>query len=1176
MLALLHSDRAVMRKALGGNEGAFRVLVDRYAGVVHGVAFARLKNAADAEDVAQETFIRFYQHLDQMAHRRHIGPWLVRVARNASSDLLRKRLRDSGRPLSAEVEKAHVPDPVREEMHRILWEQIEHLDADAREVLVLRYFMKKKAREIAALLEITPDAAAKRLQRARDELGRRLTDVLGDEIDEARADARRSNRIMVAVLATPAAWKASASGAAAAVTAAGVATGAGAAKLAATVAVIASLAILGYLGYELYSRPYEAQDITAASTFEVVENEAAPEAIKTAPANQAQTSDAAESAEAAAASMDGESAVPAVYAVIRGTVIFEDGQPAVGARVTLDNQEDLDQYERSTAAGVEDLEPVEPISYSAMTDAAGKYEIRDVYIATGNEKMPRYRLFGEKGGLYGEVPDLRLTHLQREMTCDFKLLPSGSLGGVVTDLQGKPIKSAFVATGEQQTPAGDRRSRYLWTGDDGLFLMEHLLPGSCRLYVSGPGHLPVTTGFLAVGTTNNVVRLDPGNFISGRVVNRDTGEPVPNINISGHTQGRDQVWLNGKTDSAGNFTVTGCLPGVYALGISPKRKTVLPVTLIEPSTVTIGNEPIRGLELKAAEGATVRGHVYDDETGGLVKGEASVIASGSNRAGSRFQKVLEDGTYELIGLPWEKLDISVICQNRPRYQGTLTINPDDSPLTHDIHLPRRRSFGGTVVDEAGNPVAGASVFAVCPGERFEVGDAVSDTAGCFKLFVTRKEVPSTLYFQAMHETAYSPPAGPYAFKSDAQDIVLRLSTAGRLEGEVVDRAGAPIGDAVVCAIPAETDKVFLYRSSGHIALEVNQGRSVNAMVKPDGSFSYSKLLPGRYTLHVYPFSSLPGSPVATAETTVQTGMTVRARLVVDMSGFGGVEGTVTLDGKPFAGQNIVVQPVSQKWVCPYYIQTDEGGQYAVRNILPGEVEVTLGTSYGSEKGLKQKQVAQINSGEVTRIVFDIAAGHAAAEGYVLCQGQPAVNVEVVFEPIASPGAGGPSARTDAQGYYKRVDLPEGAYRVVATLTDYTTWPETKISQAIDAEVTPDQTARIDFELVGGQLAGTIAGLKPGERALVGVFPPDTVLTEWSVEALEALGEKMVRSTTVDRDGPFSINGMQEGDYLVGAVTLPAEGNLDTQAMLEGRLAVSPVVRVVPGSTAEVDLVFENR
>ncbi|MCX5769837.1 MAG: carboxypeptidase regulatory-like domain-containing protein, partial [Candidatus Hydrogenedentes bacterium] len=873
-----------------------------------------------------------------------------------------------------------------------------------------------------------------------------------------------------------------------------------------------------------------------------------------------------------------------VYAVIRGTVIFEDGSPAAGARVTVDNQEDLDVYERMTAAGFEYFEPVEPIRYSARTDGAGKYEIQGVYIATGSKIMPRYRLYAEKGDLYGDAANLWLTQLRREMTCDLILSPFGSLGGVVTNLQGKPIKNAFVATREQQAPRGAHRSRAIWTNDDGTFLMDHLLPGTCRLYVGAPGHFELTTGFLAVGTMNNVIRLDSGNWISGRVVNRDTGEPVPNIHIDGYMDskpGQEIVkYIGGETDTAGNFTITGCEPGVFTLGIARRTKDGLPLTLVEPLSVTIGNEPVRGLELKAAAGATLRGRVIDDETGRTVEGDANVQCEGNSRAGGRSSKVDENGGYEMVGLPWGKLQIVVYCRvgstSSAPYEGSVVTDPAEPVKTHDIHLPRRKTFSGTVVDEAGDPVAGASVFAMGPGETFEVGDAVSDAAGKFRVAITRKDAPSTLYFQAMNEAAYSPPAGPYRLGSPAADIVLRMATSGRLEGEVVDRGGEPIGQAVVCAVPAQEGQLLLYRSSGHIALDVNEGRSVNALVESSGSFSFSKLAAGRYTLHVYPFASVAGLPLATADVTIQPGRTMRARLVVDTSAFGSIEGTVLLDGRPFAGQQIVVRPVSQKWVCHHFAYTDNDGHYIVRTIVPGEAEVTLDTRYGSDKSVSQKQIAQILSGEVTRIDFDIAAGHAAAEGYVLYEGRPAANVEVVFEPVASPGAGGPSARTDEQGFYKLVDLPEGAYRVVATLTDYHTWPETKISQAIDAEVTPDQTARIDFDLVGGQLAGTIAGLKPGERALVAVFPPDTVLTEWSVEALEALGEKMVRSTTVDRDGPFSINGMQEGNYLVGAVTLPAEGNLDTQAMLEGRLAVGPVVRVVPGSTSQIDLVFENR
>jgi len=89
------SDSSVIRAVLGGNRGAFRVLVERYGGLVQGVAYAHLGNHAEAEDVTQETFIRLYQLLDRIVWQRSIGPWLVRVARNACIDLARKKGREN-------------------------------------------------------------------------------------------------------------------------------------------------------------------------------------------------------------------------------------------------------------------------------------------------------------------------------------------------------------------------------------------------------------------------------------------------------------------------------------------------------------------------------------------------------------------------------------------------------------------------------------------------------------------------------------------------------------------------------------------------------------------------------------------------------------------------------------------------------------------------------------------------------------------------------------------------------------------------------------------------------------------------------------------------------------------------------------------------------------------------
>jgi len=1182
MLTLIHSDRAVMRKVLGGNLSAFRVLVDRYAGIVHGVAYARLRNFADAEDVAQETFIRFYQHLDQMAHRKHIGPWLVRVARNASVDLVRKRVRDAELREAQAPAALHVPNPVREEMHRMLWEQIDGLDPDAREVLVLHYFMKKKAREIAELLEITPDAAEKRVLRAREELGRRITDLLGAEIEEVKADAFREDRIMAAVVAAPAAWKACAAGAAAAATAVGVATGAGAAKFVAVAAVLVIAAVVGYLGYEHFSKPYSAQDITTASVFTVEDTavEKASDATAEPKAADAPFEPTEADAGAAAASGGEEPVYPPVYGVIRGVVTTEDGAPAASAEVTLDNQQDVDHYARLKEAGVEDQEPVEPIMFRAVSDHAGRYEIEGVALPVDYSFSPSFMLRAKKGNLYGEMRPM-VEHLQREMVIDLVLCPDLVVGGIVTDLEGKPIKKAFVATREQEGPSGIHRSISLRTKDDGTFLMEHMVPGKCKLYVSARGFLDYLSPWVVVGTMDNVFRLDPGNYVAGRVVERDTGRAVAGVYVSGaESWGSNSTgnwkYFDVKTDAAGNFKITGCVAGIYDLSVTPDRDAVLPYTLVEPLTLRIGNEPLTGLVLKTAMGGVLRGRIIDDETGYAPSGKYGVR---DTRRNGRQCKVQPDGRYELIGLPAGTLDLEV--RHRlgwnwiVRYKGSITLAEGEVRDNYDIHLPQVKYFSGSVVNEQGEAVPGVSVFAMGPGSTFPVGTALTDVSGRFRL-LPREDAPTTLYFQAMNEWGYSAPAGPYRLGSPTGGIVLKLSQSGQLEGEVVDKQGEPVSNAVICATPDSTEQLLIYRRSSHIALDINQGKSINVLVEAGGAFRYPSLLPGRYTLHVYPFASVPGAPVAVTSVTVQAGRTVRAKLVVDMAGFGGIEGTVTLDGKPLSGQQIVIRPVSQKWLCHHLEQTDAAGYFEVRNILPGQVEVRLDTTYGSEKGFNKTQIAQIVSGEITRIDFDITAGHAAAEGYVLYQGSSVADVEVVFEPAGSPGAGGPSVRTGADGYYKVEDLPEGAYRVIATLTDYGAWPATKLSQTIDSELAADQTARIDFELVGGELAGTITGLKPGEKALIGAFPPDTVFAEWSVEAIEALGERMVRSTTVERDGPFSLTGMQEGDYIVGAVTLPAEGNVDPQTILEGRLAVGPVVRVVAGSTAEIGLVFENR
>jgi RNA polymerase sigma-70 factor (ECF subfamily) len=80
MFEYLQTDQGIIRRVLRGHTDSFSALVDRYGHVMYGVAYSRMGNAADAEEVTQEAFVRLYQWLDRVVARKTVGPWLVEVA----------------------------------------------------------------------------------------------------------------------------------------------------------------------------------------------------------------------------------------------------------------------------------------------------------------------------------------------------------------------------------------------------------------------------------------------------------------------------------------------------------------------------------------------------------------------------------------------------------------------------------------------------------------------------------------------------------------------------------------------------------------------------------------------------------------------------------------------------------------------------------------------------------------------------------------------------------------------------------------------------------------------------------------------------------------------------------------------------------------------------------------
>ena len=94
---MTQTDAELIRQVLRDRRGqtAYRALVERYSRAVYNLAYRMLGNPSDAEDVAQETFLKAFQRLDTFQIDRRFPPWLLRVTHTPAVDLLRRARPDS-------------------------------------------------------------------------------------------------------------------------------------------------------------------------------------------------------------------------------------------------------------------------------------------------------------------------------------------------------------------------------------------------------------------------------------------------------------------------------------------------------------------------------------------------------------------------------------------------------------------------------------------------------------------------------------------------------------------------------------------------------------------------------------------------------------------------------------------------------------------------------------------------------------------------------------------------------------------------------------------------------------------------------------------------------------------------------------------------------------------------
>ncbi len=181
-------DATLVQRFNAGDDTAFVEIMERYQSKIFAVAQSLLRNRADAEEIAQDTFIRAHRGLARFRGDSSLATWLHRItvnlARNRYWYFFRRRrhstlsldcaIGDENNSTFAELIAADAPSPAREsaydEFTAIVAACMEKLDASHREILTLRNVLNRSYEEIASALSLNVGTVKSRIARARQNL----------------------------------------------------------------------------------------------------------------------------------------------------------------------------------------------------------------------------------------------------------------------------------------------------------------------------------------------------------------------------------------------------------------------------------------------------------------------------------------------------------------------------------------------------------------------------------------------------------------------------------------------------------------------------------------------------------------------------------------------------------------------------------------------------------------------------------------------------------------------------------------------------------------------------------------------------------------------------------------------------------------------------------------------
>jgi len=800
-------DGHIVFKCLEDDPAAFGLLVDKYKGSIFALAYSKLGNFHDAEDVTQEAFIKAYRKLKTLKNRDNFLAWLYAITSNLCKDWIRSRERRFDYEIvKEEIDRLSMESYRDDKACELLSDALDSLPDAYRQVLMLYYLGGMNGKEIARFLGTSQNAIMLRLSRARSQLREEMVTMMRETYEAQKLSVSFTFRIVeiikrITIRSTPGtpwiSWGVS-------LTAGLIFTFLSLSSPQTSFDPLKAFSALsgkiGVMDAELYP-VINQQNYKASMNAEIlVEPIMGSKGLK---GNALAGSGKGDESKTETPS---QTNVPVVTGnvemqTVSGKVLRDDN-PVANAQVIV--------YLYGTSN-----------KYEGITEKDGTFKI-EVPKPNDNLKWDRVPIVADLQGYSFNWADVSKDETSNII---IKLPKPATISGTVLDKSDKPIHDAEVVIAffsfdsafdlsRSFLEGGYIPSSRIKTDSDGKFAFLNLPEGvKVCIDVTGQGYAREIKNSISAGTEGITIRLKPEGRIEGRITYGDTGKPAEGIQIYAPSIADRNDYGNAITDANGQYVISNLKAGQYNVLLQPGYAEWTTIIAVEGVKVTEG-QTIKDVNLTLIKGGIINGKVIDKDTNEPISGQWIDINDRS-QPGPDFSFPIysgKDGTFQFRATPGKVK----VYTNMPQ-QGYEPVSPMEkivdvveggtvTDVNFEFQKVKTFTVKGTVFTPDGDPVAGAIIADAIIADAWEWYRqiAVSDKDGKFTISGLRQGQKITvnadqkeLHLRGATEIQVPP-------DEDIEIITEQYETTSII-GRVVNRKGEPIASADMMIFKQESE-----------------------------------------------------------------------------------------------------------------------------------------------------------------------------------------------------------------------------------------------------------------------------------------------------------------------------------------------------------------------------------